>query len=245
MAQHQQSFQLPKIPVGRRVVSIAVQLKCGEREEDVDVIGYFCQWGTPKPLRALWPVNTHCAPGLFQNLSLDTRTLCYSVGAKDCCSLCPKWNVAVGWCLAESAEGLKQKLLLRCEVPPFLWAAWVSNCWTFYQDHSSFLISSSLFCPFFHGPGACCAACSVLPTFCAGFAVQSRDSWINTAPSQGSWLQLSSALFSLLESPRCLLCSFWVQKISVSFFPVGIKPQIKPEVLDWALRGFAEAGFPV
>lgn len=34
MAQHQQSFQLPKIPVGRRVVSIAVQLKCGEREED-------------------------------------------------------------------------------------------------------------------------------------------------------------------------------------------------------------------
>lgn len=208
MAQHQLSFQLPKIPVGRRVVSIAVQLKCGEREEDVEVVGYFCQWGTPKALRALWPVNTHCASGLFR-IQEHFVILWEQRIAVPCTQ---NWNVAVGWCLAESAEGLKQKLLLRCEVPPFLWAARVFNCWSFYQDHSSFLISSSLFCPFFHGPGACCAACSVLPTFCAGFAVQSRDSWINTAPSQCSWLRVYSALFSLLESPRCLLCSFWVQR---------------------------------
>lgn len=68
--------------LGRRVVRVAEQLKCGEREENVEVIGYFCQWRTPKALRALWPVNAPCAPGLFHNLSLGTRALGYSVGAK-------------------------------------------------------------------------------------------------------------------------------------------------------------------
>lgn len=120
MAQHQQSFQLPKIPVGRRVVSIAVQLKCGEREEDVDVIVYFCQWGTPKALRALWPVNTRCAPGLFQNLSLDTRTLCCSVGAKDCCSLYPKLECCCGVMLGRVCRRLETK------APAEVWSSPIS-----------------------------------------------------------------------------------------------------------------------
>lgn len=64
------------------LLCVVVQLKRGEREQNVEVTVYFCQWVTPKALRALWPVNITHAPGMFQNLSLDTRTVCYSVGAE-------------------------------------------------------------------------------------------------------------------------------------------------------------------
>lgn len=182
MAQHQQNFQLPMIPVGRKIVSTAVQLKCGDREENVGIIVSFCQWVTPKALWALWPVNTPRAPGLFQNLSLDTRTFCCSVGTKGLpCSLYPRLDCCCGVMLGRVCRSLDTKApaeVWSCPISLLgIWAAQLFNCWSFYQDHSSFLISSSLFCPFFKVPGACSAACSMLPRFCAGFAML----WINTA----------------------------------------------------------------
>lgn len=164
------------------------------------------------------------------------------------------WDVAVGWCLAELAEGLKQKLLGRCEVPPFFcWAFKQHNCltadhfikWSFYQDHSSFLISSSvlsvfqdsrsLLCCLQRGPHVLCRVCNA----------EQRQLWINSTRSEfliaSTCLQCpvcSQRAQGVTKVPFVLLLSPVAPKRSVSFFAAVIKPHRKPQVLlNWALRG--------
>lgn len=192
MAQNQQSFQLPKIPISRRVVSIAVCSGAAETWRKGAECGGNCIFlsvgDSKSPQSSVASEYYPCSRHVPES-ELGYKNSLLLCGSREL-ALFPvpctqDWNVAVGWCLAELTEGLKQKLLERCEVPPFFcWAFKQHNCliadhfikWSFYQDHSSFLISSSLFCPFFRIPGACSAACSMVPTFCAEFAMQSRDS---------------------------------------------------------------------
>lgn len=136
---------------------------------------------------------------------------------------------------------MKQKLLVRCGVPPFL-------CWPFEQhnclvaDHCIKSTPVSLFHPLWFGHFSRFQELALLPAVWSPGSVQGLQCRAEAAVDKPS---TTSVLWIASPYLQCPVCSLGVTKVpfvlllspatpekSVSFFPAGIKPQIKPQVLN-------------